>query len=86
MRHSSLRQYLHVLCVHRVQNFLVGGDHDDDDDDSNETQPELGTMYSATGTSQLEDDWQSMAYDYKLRFCGHCNTTTDIKEANFFGR
>lgn len=25
------------------------------------------------------------AYDYTLRFCGHCNTTTDIKEANFFG-
>ncbi|XP_076810630.1 WD and tetratricopeptide repeats protein 1-like [Clavelina lepadiformis] len=23
--------------------------------------------------------------DYRLRFCGHCNTTTDIKEANFFG-
>ena len=28
----------------------------------------------------------SQANDYKLRFCGHCNTTTDIKEANFFGR
>lgn len=26
------------------------------------------------------------ANDYELRFCGHCNTTTDIKEANFFGR
>ena len=26
------------------------------------------------------------ATDFKLRFCGHCNTTTDIKEANFFGR
>ena len=25
------------------------------------------------------------ASDYYLRFCGHCNTTTDIKEANFFG-
>jgi len=25
------------------------------------------------------------ATDFKLRFCGHCNTTTDIKEANFFG-
>eukprot|EP00061_Rhincodon_typus_P016310 g44459.t1 len=24
-------------------------------------------------------------YDYKSRYCGHCNTTTDIKEANFFG-
>ncbi|NXP34239.1 WDTC1 protein, partial [Leiothrix lutea] len=25
------------------------------------------------------------SYDYKFRYCGHCNTTTDIKEANFFG-
>lgn len=25
------------------------------------------------------------SYDYKLRFIGHCNTTTDIKEANFLG-
>ncbi len=24
--------------------------------------------------------------DFDLSFCGHCNTTTDIKEANFFGR
>lgn len=23
--------------------------------------------------------------DYELRFVGHCNTTTDIKEANFLG-
>lgn len=26
------------------------------------------------------------SFDYKHRYCGHCNTTTDIKEANFFGR
>lgn len=25
------------------------------------------------------------SYDYSKRFCGHCNTTTDIKEANFMG-
>lgn len=25
------------------------------------------------------------ASDFDARFCGHCNTTTDIKEANFFG-
>lgn len=25
------------------------------------------------------------ARDYEDRFLGHCNTTTDIKEANFFG-
>lgn len=26
-----------------------------------------------------------MALDYAERFVGHCNTTTDIKEANYFG-
>ncbi|XP_033121287.1 WD and tetratricopeptide repeats protein 1-like [Anneissia japonica] len=25
------------------------------------------------------------SWDYQQRYCGHCNTTTDIKEANFFG-
>ena len=30
--------------------------------------------------------WRGEASDYEARFCGHCNTTTDIKEANFFGR
>lgn len=35
--------------------------------------------------SQQERAWREMAYDYEIRFCGHCNTTTDIKEANFFG-
>lgn len=25
------------------------------------------------------------ARDYEMRFLGHCNTTTDIKEANFLG-
>ena len=35
--------------------------------------------------SDEERSWRSQANDYELRFCGHCNTTTDIKEANFFG-
>jgi len=36
--------------------------------------------------SEQEDVWRTDACDYEQRFCGHCNTTTDIKEANFFGR
>lgn len=34
---------------------------------------------------RLEKKLQNESSDYKQRFCGHCNTTTDIKEANFFG-
>ena len=32
-----------------------------------------------------EIQYQDKAFDYTERYCGHCNTTTDIKEANFFG-
>ena len=39
-----------------------------------------------TVISGKEMMWREAANDYILRFCGHCNTTTDIKEANFFGR
>ncbi|XP_054012474.1 WD and tetratricopeptide repeats protein 1-like [Hylaeus anthracinus] len=35
--------------------------------------------------SEHEQTWRHNTIDYKMRFCGHCNTTTDIKEANFFG-
>jgi WD and tetratricopeptide repeat-containing protein 1 len=35
--------------------------------------------------SEQEKVWRKEAKDYDRRFCGHCNTTTDIKEANYFG-
>ena len=35
--------------------------------------------------SQWELSRQQTAFDYKARFCGHCNTHTDIKEASFLG-
>lgn len=40
---------------------------------------------ATTPMSDQEKSWRDEAYDYHSRFCGHCNTTTDIKEANFFG-
>lgn len=30
--------------------------------------------------------WRNDARDYHKRFIGHCNTKTDIKEANYFGQ
>ena len=38
-----------------------------------------------SNTEKEELECRAAARDYHLRFCGHCNTTTDIKEANFFG-
>jgi len=34
---------------------------------------------------EQETQYKSQAIDFTERYCGHCNTTTDIKEANFFG-
>lgn len=42
--------------------------------------------YSISNLSEQEKYWRENACDYETRYCGHCNTTTDIKEANFFGR
>ncbi|CAG2110116.1 unnamed protein product [Medioppia subpectinata] len=43
------------------------------------------TYNMSNAVNSQEKEWRSLSYDYKKRFCGHCNTTTDIKEANFFG-
>jgi WD and tetratricopeptide repeats protein 1 len=36
--------------------------------------------------SENEAHWRRLAKDYKDRFVGHCNSKTDIKEANFMGQ
>lgn len=60
------------------------------DDDDEETSPQSDTTPSRRRrrlsiVSDQEKELRSQALDYEQRFCGHCNTTTDIKEANFFG-
>ncbi|GBP39649.1 WD and tetratricopeptide repeats protein 1 [Eumeta japonica] len=52
-----------------------------------ETQPDEVSSDGDEGqaTSALERQLRSAALDYSQRFLGHCNTTTDIKEANFLG-
>ncbi|XP_025099110.1 WD and tetratricopeptide repeats protein 1-like [Pomacea canaliculata] len=55
------------------------------DDSESSRAEETGSQRRKAAFSTQEKHWQQMAYDYELRFCGHCNTTTDIKEANFFG-
>ncbi|OQV21610.1 WD and tetratricopeptide repeats protein 1 [Hypsibius exemplaris] len=43
------------------------------------------TIHDSTSFTEQESRWRSDAVDYERRFVGHCNTTTDIKEANFIG-
>lgn len=45
--------------------------------DDDENSPNLTTN---------EKLWRTQYWDYTSRYCGHCNTTTDIKEANFLGK
>nr|XP_057940382.1 WD and tetratricopeptide repeats protein 1 [Doryrhamphus excisus]XP_057940383.1 WD and tetratricopeptide repeats protein 1 [Doryrhamphus excisus] len=42
-------------------------------------------LLTQKAVSEDELDQREQSLDYKHRYCGHCNTTTDIKEANFFG-
>lgn len=48
-----------------------------EEDRTKVTQPEKAT---------LEGYFRNQAKDYHHRYYGHCNTSTDIKEANFFGK
>ena len=57
-------------------------------EESTEFSETARTKVKTSQTSGLEKEelnCRASASDYHLRFCGHCNTTTDIKEANFFG-
>ncbi|XP_022295341.2 WD and tetratricopeptide repeats protein 1-like [Crassostrea virginica] len=61
-----------------------------DSEDKSESSPEKPESFypsvkRSTSISDQEACWRALAYDYEARFCGHCNTTTDIKEANYFG-
>lgn len=60
-------------------------------DEKSESTPEKSDSFypsvkRSVSISDQETCWRALAYDYEARFCGHCNTTTDIKEANYFGR
>ncbi|CAG5126463.1 unnamed protein product [Candidula unifasciata] len=58
----------------------------EDSEEHKESRGEDGTRpASSRQESEQEKELQKNACDYTMRFCGHCNTTTDIKEANFFG-
>ena len=62
--------------------------HDTDSDEDEAVTEQQNGKKSKRDASFMEEisKLKSSAVDFKLRFCGHCNTTTDIKEANFFGR
>lgn len=64
----------------RLHVFFIAENKTDSDDESEPIR------HAEQKVSEMEKIWRSESIDYKLFYCGHCNTTTDIKEANFFGR
>jgi len=88
-----------VLSQYSAASFLRSDDtvedmdSDDDTDDADASPPlsHPGGINSRLGSvsmehSKQEAEWRLKARDYSARFLGACNTTTDIKEANFLGR
>ncbi|XP_066969854.1 WD and tetratricopeptide repeats protein 1-like isoform X4 [Macrobrachium rosenbergii] len=63
------------------QDGKFGNNEGDSDDEQL-----LGGPFSLPTPSPQEQEWRSRATDYHKSYCGHCNTTTDIKEAAFLGR
>ncbi|XP_071533166.1 WD and tetratricopeptide repeats protein 1-like isoform X2 [Panulirus ornatus] len=57
-----------------------GGNNSEGDSD------EEGLLGTLPTPSAQEQDWRARAADYLKSYCGHCNTTTDIKEAVFLGK
>ncbi|XP_053743944.1 WD and tetratricopeptide repeats protein 1 [Synchiropus splendidus] len=56
-----------------------------DDERSSSSSFRQQSTYRKESVPEDELILRQLSYDYKYRYCGHCNTTTDIKEANFFG-
>ena len=69
-----LYQTLYRLNIH-LCSFLLGGS-------GGETSQ---VNRDANSGDSLEYDCQRKAIDFKTHYCGHCNTTTDIKEVSFIG-
>lgn len=45
-----------------------------------------GEQRPENALSDVEKQLRLEAHDYEISYVGHCNTTTDIKEANFLGK
>ena len=88
---SSLPAASPVLAQHAASDFLRTSSEDapmDSDDDTDEEMEEVvGEEQSKFGgsLSSQEVKCRLAARDYSARYLGTCNTTTDIKEANFLG-
>ncbi|XP_042242617.1 LOW QUALITY PROTEIN: WD and tetratricopeptide repeats protein 1-like [Homarus americanus] len=75
---TTLANDIATSILHQ-QGTSTGSNGDGDSD-------EEGLLGSFPTPSNQEQDWRTHAADYYNSYCGHCNTTTDIKEAVFLGK
>lgn len=81
---KTLERDIRAAAFAETEDSLSGKD----DDETSGLQPDAAPTRRRRRLSIVSDqekDFRLEALDYEQRFCGHCNTTTDIKEANFFG-
>jgi len=82
-RHSSSP----AMNQYSASDFLRGADLDsDDDEDVMDVEDDTEDSTYGSPLSRTEVRERRRARDYSMRYLGTCNTTTDIKEANFLGR
>lgn len=53
---------------------------------NSDNKKEDGEEHQEKALSDEEKQLRLESRDYESRYLGHCNTTTDIKEANFLGK
>lgn len=89
-RHKDADDCLKEL-IHRFPNYannhgvLMLSKDIKENKQTSQIQQEANEAYNHYELSTNEFYWRCKAKDYWLRFVGHCNITTDIKEANYFG-
>ena len=87
-RGSSSKKTSPMLDQYSALDFLVtneASEEDDKDSSDDDEDVEFHSDEDQMDFKKIEVDMKKRARDYSVRFVGHCNTTTDIKEANFLG-
>eukprot|EP00794_Sanderia_malayensis_P000171 gene171-783_t len=69
----------------RASTVSEAEDAEKDNSNNSSSVPKRRRRRPHPAPSESERMRQEKAFDYNLRFVGACNTTTDIKEASFFG-
>ncbi|XP_072380257.1 WD and tetratricopeptide repeats protein 1-like [Diabrotica undecimpunctata] len=72
-----------VILPSEVQNVLVSNQEKADRENELADQSITERTFKKVGAVEQKRRLESL--DFELRFLGHCNTTTDIKEASFLG-